>query len=100
MKPFKILILFCLLFSCNSIHEGIVIDKYIVPEHTIEYISYSDSIPQIHITFVSEEFVLIVKNKKCDYHIESLSVDSATYSSLQNGDRFNDSIPCIDYSEK
>jgi hypothetical protein len=101
MKLFKVLILFCLLFfSCNSIHEGTIVDKYIVPEHTIEYITYmqtdSVSIPQIHITFVPEEFVLIVKNKKCEYHTESLSVDSTIYSSLQKGDRFSDTIKCID----
>jgi hypothetical protein len=92
-------------FSCHQIHEGEVIDKYIIPAHSYQYCTTimigKVPITQWHTGYVDDEYVLLIRGiKGKDTITEEFSVSQETYNCKINGNTFNDTIPCEVYEPK
>lgn len=92
-------------FSCHQIHEGTVIDKYMIPAHTYQYSTMimvgKVPVPAWHTGYVGDEYVLLVEGfKGKDTIREEFSVSKSTYECKINGNTFNDTIPCELYEPK
>lgn len=100
IKLIIILLLAFILAACqHSIHEGVVIGKTHEPPRNYYYISYIYSgkvmIPITHTAYDDEDFILTVMGiKGKDTLIEDFYVDEKTYKCIDEGNVFNDTIPC------
>jgi hypothetical protein len=96
----KLLLCAIFLVACeHQIHTGQVVTKtYEEPRHYIytTYIMIGKTMhPQFHTGFDDEDFILTVTGiKGKDTITEDFYVNEVTFNCMQQGQIFNDSIPC------
>ncbi len=103
----KILIIICILFSScfHRIHEGVVVNRYIVPEHTYQYTTFIYTgkimVPIQHTAYAETEYILTVeKSVKGERIREDFSVDYNTYECKTISTYFFDTVKCEVYISK
>ena len=90
-----ILLISIFTFSCDTIHEGVVVNRYIIPAHPYQYtttvIIGKTQIPQWHTGYIDDQYILVIQGvKNNDTITKEFIVSKKTYDSKTKGDTFND----------
>ncbi|MFZ4705395.1 MAG: hypothetical protein ACOYMF_05245 [Bacteroidales bacterium] len=93
-----------LISSCHKFHDGSVVSKKVVEEHTYDYPTFH-TINNITITIwqtgiAPTRYILEVENRQdSDTIKEKFCVSKTTFDCMQIGSYFNDTMPCEVYNK-